>query len=414
MNSERPHDIVLFGCTGFTGELAAEYLARHAPPDTRWALAGRNQAKLEALRERLAQTTPACGELTLLQADAGDPASLREVAESTRVVITTVGPYIKYGEPLVAACAEAGTDYVDLTGEPEFADLMYVRHHARAAETGARIVHACGFDSIPHDLGVLFTVEKLPEGVPIKVDGYVRAGGTPSGGTFHTAITGMSRVREMAKVAKERRNMEPRPEHRRVRGAKGAPHRAGDVNAWAVPLPTIDPQIVLRSARALERYGPDFSYGHWAAVKRLPIAVGGVAGVAGLAALAQLPPARRWLLGRLNPGEGPSPEKRAKSWFKVRFVGEGGGQRVVTQVSGGDPGYSETSKMIAESALCLAHDELPSSAGQVTTAEAMGDALIERLQRAGIKFEVLEGGAGPEREAQFSEGSSGIRATSAN
>ena len=412
MNSERPHDIVLFGCTGFTGELTAQYLARHAPSDTRWALAGRNRAKLEALRDRLAQTTPACGELSLLEADASDPASLRDLASSTRVLITTVGPYIEYGEPLVAACAESGTDYVDLTGEPEFADLMYVRHHARAVETGARIVHACGFDSIPHDLGVLFTVEQLPEGVPIKVDGYVRAGGMPSGGTFHTAITGMSHVRQTVKAAAERRKLEPRPEARKVRGAKGAPHRVKDTGWWALPLPTIDPQIVLRSARALERYGPDFSYGHWAAVKRLPIAVGGVAGVAGLMALAQISPTRKWLLGRINPGEGPSPEKRAKSWFKVRFVGEGGGQRVVTQVSGGDPGYDETSKMIAESALCLAHDDLPETAGQVTTAAAMGDALIERLQRAGIEFEVLEGGAPP--EAQFSEGSRGIRATSAN
>jgi short subunit dehydrogenase-like uncharacterized protein len=412
VNAERPHDIVLFGCTGFTGELTAQYLARHAPPDTRWALAGRNRAKLEALRERLAKTTPSCGELSLLEADASDPASLREIAASTRVLITTVGPYIKYGEPLVAACAEAGTDYVDLTGEPEFVDAMYVRHHARAVETGARIVHACGFDSIPHDLGALFTVEQLPEGVPIKVDGYVRAGGMASGGTFHSAVTAFSRVREMTKAGKERRAMEQRPEGRKVRGAKGAPHRAKDTGRWAVPLPTIDPQIVLRSARALERYGPDFSYGHWAAVKRLPIAVGGVAGVAGLMALAQIPPARNWLLGRINPGEGPSPEKRAKSWFKVRFVGEGGGQRVVTQVSGGDPGYDETSKMLAESALCLAHDDLPETAGQVTTAAAMGDALIERLQRAGIKFEVLEGGAPP--EPQFSEGSRGIRATSAN
>ena len=191
----RPHDVVLFGATGFTGGLTAEYLARSAPPECRWALAGRNQAKLEALRSRLASVNDACADLPLLLCDVEQPDTLREVAESTRVVITTVGPYINYGEPLVAACAEAGTDYTDITGEPEFVDLMYVRHHARAAETGARLVHACGFDSIPHDLGAMFAVEQLPEDVPIDLRGFVTVGGRPSAGTFHSAITAFSRVR---------------------------------------------------------------------------------------------------------------------------------------------------------------------------------------------------------------------------
>jgi short subunit dehydrogenase-like uncharacterized protein len=312
------------------------------------------------------------------------------VATTARVVLTTVGPYIKYGEPLVAACAEAGTDYVDLTGEPEFVDLMYVRHHARAVDTGARIVHCCGFDSIPADLGAYFTVQQLPEDVPIRVEGYVRASGAFSGGTLDSAVTGFSRVRELAKVSRERRAIEPRPESRRVRAIGRKPRYERAVGAWALPLPTIDPQVVRRSARALDRYGPDFSYGHYAAVKRLPVALGIAGGVGGLFAVAQLPPARNWLLGRRKPGEGPTPEQRAKGWFKVSFVGAGGGRRVVTEVAGGDPGYGETSKMLPESALCLAHDDLPPTAGQLTTAVAMGEALIERLTRAGITFTVLE------------------------
>src|SRR5256714_555044 len=267
------HDVVVFGATGYTGALTAEYLAANAPSETRWALAGRNREKLERLRERLGVDVP------LLHGDVGDADSLRAVAEATKVVITTVGPYINYGEPLVAACAEAGTAYVDLTGEPEFVDRMYVRHHARAAETGARIVHACGFDSIPADLGALFTVEQLPEGVPLRVECFVRVGGSPSGGTVHSAITAFSRARHTAQAPSERRR-----------------------------------------------------------------------------------------------AEGPA----------------GGGRRVVTEIAGGDPGYGETSKMLAESALCLAHDDLPAAAGQVTTAVAMGDALIERLRRTGITFEVLE------------------------
>jgi short subunit dehydrogenase-like uncharacterized protein len=312
------------------------------------------------------------------------------MAESARVVITTVGPYVNYGEPLVAACAEAGTDYVDLTGEPEFVDRMYLNHHARARETGARIVHACGFDSIPHDLGAYFTVQQLPEGVPLEVEGVVRAGGRPSGGTFATAVTGFSRARETLKAAKERRSAEPRPGDRRVHGMTPKPRRDSDLGVWLLPFPSIDPQIVHRSARALDRYGPDFGYAHYVGVKRLPVAAGLVCGVGAVFALAQLPPARRLMLDRLPAGEGPSDEQMEKGWFKVRFRGEGGGKRVVCEVSGGDPGYGETSKMLAESALCLAHDDLPETAGQVTTAQAMGDALIERLRRAGMRFEVIE------------------------
>jgi short subunit dehydrogenase-like uncharacterized protein len=385
----RAHDVVLFGATGFTGGLTAGYLARHAPADLRWALAGRNRGKLEAVRAKLAEIDDRLAALDLLVADSGDPASLRAVAEATKVVITTVGPYLSQGEPLVAACAEAGTDYVDLTGEPEFADLMYLKHDRRARETGARLVHACGFDSIPHDLGAWFTVRQLPEGVPLRVDGYVRASGMPSGGTFLSALTVLSRMSAGARAARERAAAEPRPAGRFAHAPLGRPHRVAGAGWWAVPLPTIDPEIVRRSAAAVERYGPDFTYRHFAAVKHLPVLAGGAVGVGALFAAAQIPPARRALSRLLAPGNGPSPERRARSWFSVRFIGEGGGRRVVTEVSGGDPGYDETAKMLAESALCLATDDLPETAGQVTTAAAMGDALLDRLTKAGIRFETL-------------------------
>ncbi|HEY2771981.1 MAG TPA: saccharopine dehydrogenase NADP-binding domain-containing protein, partial [Solirubrobacteraceae bacterium] len=183
--NERDYDIVVFGATGFTGALTAEYLARHGPAGTRWALAGRSRQKLESVRANLAEIDTACAELPLLSADVTDADSLRAVAESTKVVITTVGPYILYGEPLVAACAAAGTDYVDLTGEPEFVDRMWLGYHEQAQRSGARLVHSCGFDSIPYDLGALFTVEQLPEQTPISLECFVRVGGTFSGGTYH-------------------------------------------------------------------------------------------------------------------------------------------------------------------------------------------------------------------------------------
>ncbi|WP_026422515.1 saccharopine dehydrogenase family protein [Actinokineospora inagensis] len=381
MPTGRRFDIVLFGATGFTGQLTAEYLARHAPEGLRWALAGRNPAKLAAVRDRLGV------DVETLTADVTDPASIAAVAEATRVVITTVGPYLEYGDVLVGACAEAGTDYVDLTGEPEFVDRTYLRYHSRAVETGARLVHACGFDSIPYDLGVLYTVQQLPVGVPLTVDCYFAVSASFSGGTFQSTITAFSRLREMQKAAAERKKVEPRPQ-RRVRG-RGRPGRVAEIGRWAVPLPTIDPQIVLRSARALDRYGPDFSYGHHLAVKRLPSALGFAGAGLGLMGLAQVPPVRRWLLDRKKSGDGPDAAQRARSWFKVTLIGTGGGERVVTEIAGGDPGYDETSKMLAESALCLAFDELPAVAGQLTTAVAMGDKLIHRLVAAGIEFRVL-------------------------
>ncbi|MER5335477.1 saccharopine dehydrogenase NADP-binding domain-containing protein [Micromonospora sp. NPDC002717] len=390
MREQRAYDVVLFGATGFTGGLAAEYLARHVPPGLRWALAGRNPGKLAAVRDRLAAIDPALAGLPLLTADVTDATSLRAVAESARVVATTVGPYVHHGEPLVAACARAGTDYLDITGEPEFVDLMYVRHHDEAVRTGARLVHACGFDSVPHDLGVWFTLKHLPAGVPITVDGFVRAGGRFSAGTYHSALLAFSRRAETSRAARDRRRVEPRPTGRRARAAPGRVARDRELGMWTVPLPTIDPQVVRRSAAARPEYGPDFRYRHFAAVKRLPTVLVGAVGLGGLVGLVQLPPARRWLLGRLAAGQGPTPQQRARSWFRVRFVGTGGGRRVLTEVAGGDPGYDETAKMLAESALCLATDDLPANSGQVTPVTAMGDALLDRLVRAGMTFRVLD------------------------
>jgi short subunit dehydrogenase-like uncharacterized protein len=305
------------------------------------------------------------------------------------VVISTVGPYMLYGEPLVAACAKAGTDYVDLTGEPEFVDRMYVLHHDAAVASGARIVHACGFDSIPHDAGAYFTVQQLGDTEPITLRGVVRSNATFSGGTFHSALTQMSRPKQMRDAMAQRRKKEGRPSGRKVRAVAGKPHRDRELGYWLLPLPTIDPFVVTRSAAALPSYGPDFRYSHFAGVKTLRYAAGGSLGLGALALAAQVPPLRKALKSRIKSGDGPSEERRAKSWFTVDFVGESGGRTVHTRVSGGDPGYDETAKMLAESALCLALDDNEKTAGQVTPVTAMGDNLLRRLQAAGMKFEVL-------------------------
>lgn len=379
-------DIVLLGATGFTGGLTADYLAQHLPVGATWAIAGRNTDKLAAVASRLSDAGGLAP--SILHADVQDESSMATLALSTKVLITTVGPYLAHGEAAVAACAANGTHYVDLTGEPEFVDRMWLKYHDMAVQSGAKIVHACGFDSIPYDLGVLYTINRLPEGVPLEVSAYIRAGGTASGGTYHSAIGAFSRLREAAGVAAKRREAEMRPSGRIIRGA-GRLGRGADGRGWALPLPTIDPQIVLRSARALDRYGPEFTYRHFAQFKRLPMLAATIGGAGLLLAGSQLAPTRKLLLKLRDPGVGPSEQKRAQSWFKVRLVGEGGGTSVTSQVSGGDPGYTETAKMLSESAMCLAYDDLPVVSGQTTTAVAMGEALITRLQTAGITFETL-------------------------
>jgi short subunit dehydrogenase-like uncharacterized protein len=389
VRSGRDHDVVVLGATGFTGELTAAYLAEHAPAGLRWALAGRNRGRLEAVRARLARIDPALTALTLLEADSSDVGSLRELAESTGVVITTVGPYLQYGEPLVAACAAAGTDYVDLTGEPEFVDRMYLEHHDRAVESGARIVHACGFDSIPHDLGAWFTMQQLGSSDPVRLRGVVRAGGTFSGGTLASAMGAMSRARQMREAMMARRGKEGRPEGRKSRAVQGRPHRDRGLDLWLLPLPMIDPFVVARSGAALDSYGPDFRYSHYAGLRTLRYAVGGAAAAAGLVVASQIGPLRRLVQRKVKQGDGPSEKRRAESWFTVDFVAESAGRTLHTRVCGGDPGYTETAKMLAESALCLALDDNPSTSGQVTTATAMAENLVARLQRAGLRFETV-------------------------
>ena len=384
-NADREFDLVLFGATGFTGRLTAEYLARHAPAGLRWALAGRNPTKLEGVRDRLADLDPDAGASSpLLHADVTDPTSLADVAGRARVVITTVGPYLTYGEPLVAACAEAGTDYVDLTGEPEFVDRMYLAHHATAERTGARIVHACGFDSIPHDLGALFTVQQLEATGPVTVRGVVRASGMFSGGTFHSAMTAMSRARQMKEASAARRRAEPRPEGRSSRAVAGKPHR--------------DPVLGLLAAAAADdrpvRGGPQRRR---AGVVRPEV---------------PLLPLRRHQDAAVRRGR-RGRRRRARPWpprsSRCATCCSAGSSRATgpTSASGRSRGSPSTSSARATAAPCTPGSPAatpattrpprcspsprcawPSTttrptAGQVTTAQAMGDNLLARLQAQG-------------------------------
>jgi short subunit dehydrogenase-like uncharacterized protein len=393
MPGKREYEVVLFGATGFTGKLIAEYLARHGGADLRWAIAGRDRSKLERVRDELARIAPAgssASKVGVIEADNRDWASLAIMANRTRVVLSSVGPYIDNGLQLVRACVTGGTDYVDITGEPPFVREVVDQFDGPAREQGLRIVNCCGFDSIPPDLGVLFTVKQLPANQPITIEGYVHTRGRFSSGTARSAIKIMSNLRQGRKPAA---GPAPASNGRRVRALPARPHYERVVHAWAIPLPTIDPSIVRRSARALDQYGPDFAYGHYLCGKSLSSMLRVVGGVSAVMALSQVRLTRDWLLSRLPSGKGPSREDIQRGWFEVTFVAKSGGHELVTRVRGGDPGYGETAKMAAESALCLARDRdrLPERAGVLTPAVAMGEVLIERLQRAGIHFEVMHG-----------------------
>jgi len=396
MHSSRTFDIVLFGATGFTGALTAQYLADATGNDIRWALAGRNRDKLVAVRDGLSchgATRP-----ELLIADASDPASLVQLAARTRVVISTVGPYALYGEPLVAACTKAGTDYVDLTGEPGFVAAMRERYHAQAIANGAKIVHACGFDSIPHDLGVLYTIRALERRVPdgtlapldVRIEGFVSSKLSISGGTWQSALLIM---REYSPLSPTFSASLP---GRRVRQRRGRVGFRREFGRWVLPLPTIDPEIVCQSAALNDRYGRKFSYAHYLLVRNFASLVGTAAAVGAVLSLAKTPRVRDWLRKLRPAGTGPSAEERSRSSFSVTFVGRAGDRWARCRVSGGDPGYGETSKMLAESALALVQDRarLPQQYGVITSAAAFGDVLIERLVRAGITFEELAPDAG--------------------
>ena len=405
--SARPTDLAIFGATGFVGRLLAAYLAEHAPAGTRIALAGRSKARLLEVRAAL---PPAAREWPVVEADSGDPGSLAALARGTRVLATTVGPYARHGMPVVEACAAAGTHYADLTGEVLFVRAAIDRTDAVARGTGAKLVHACGYDSIPSDLGALLLADRA------RADGAgdlrdVRLVATVRGGLSRGTIDSMrAQVEAMQADPALRRvaghpyaltpDRDAEPSTRQPRDAV-LPARTSD-GCWTAPfvMAPFNTRIVRRS-NALQgwAYGREFSYGEVMGVGRGPLgavaAAGLTAGLAGTLAAMSFAPTRA-ALDRLlpAPGTGPSESVRQNGWFRMTVdATTGSGRRYRATASGtGDPGYAATAVMLGESALALAvdGDRLPARAGSLTPATAMGDVLPGRLRAAGHTYEVTE------------------------
>jgi short subunit dehydrogenase-like uncharacterized protein len=341
--------------------------------------------KLEALKARLAKQHERCGAVGIVAASIDDAESLATMASSTRVLLTTVGPFVDYGEPVVGACIAAGTHYVDSTGEPAFVKRLIDAYDASATDAGVRIVPSCGFDAAVADLGAYFAIQRVPSDGPIRLSGFVRLRATFSGGTERSALKALSTPRD---ATRDERPIETR-DGRRVRECPATVRRRPALGGWTAPFPTIDASVIVRSAASNDRYGPDFGYAHHT-VHPSFLALVAASSVFGLVAfLVRFRVLRDFFL-RLakKPGQGPTEEQLARGWFSVRFIAEHSGGTSRTEVSGGEPAYVETSKILGEAALCLALDQgvLPPRAGVLTPVEAMGDALFARVESAGIRF----------------------------
>ncbi|MBL6821537.1 MAG: saccharopine dehydrogenase NADP-binding domain-containing protein [Luminiphilus sp.] len=389
--ADQPFDIVVFGASGYTGRLVAEYLAaEYGDTDLTWAMAGRSLDKLASVRTEMGISDA----VALLEVDVDNPASVSEMVDACRVVITTVGPYQLYGDELVKQCAERGTDYVDLTGEPSWMHETIARFSEAAKLSGARIVHSCGFDSIPFDLGVYLLQQHAIEktGEPIAtVKGRVRAmNGTFSGGTIASMRATMASAKANPAIIQVLTNPFALTE-----GFTGPEQPAGmapqydeELQSWSAPfiMAPINTKNIHRSNFLMaHRYGEDFRY------DEMLLTGDGDQGKAAAEFVAKDDSVAK---SNLQPGEGPSKEERENGNYDAIFAGQAcTGDLMISSVQGDrDPGYGSTSKMLAEAAMCLLHNPELASGGLWTPAAAMGDALIERLQaHAGLTFQIEQG-----------------------
>jgi short subunit dehydrogenase-like uncharacterized protein len=398
----KPYDVIVFGATSFVGKILSRYLANQPAGALRWAMAARSQTKLDELSGELGVDVP------LLIADASDEGSLQALCAQTKVIISTVGPYALYGEPLVRACVETGTDYCDLTGEIQWASRMIKRYGEAAKVSGARIVHCCGFDSIPSDLGVHFLQQEAQSslGEPcnsVKMRVWKIRGGA-SGGTVASLMNAVKEAKADPAVRREMTDpyaICPTDDYKRVRqpNVQGVQFDA-DFKRWVGPfvMATVNTRVVHRS-HALQGHpwGEGFTYDEAMCTgvgAKGAITAGVVAtGIAGVMIGSAFSPTRA-LLGKVlpAPGEGPSPDEQENGFYDLRFIGRtASGKSLSVKVFGDrDPGYGSTGKMLAQAAMCLAFDtpKTEFEGGFWTPASLFGERLISRLTaHAGLRFE---------------------------
>ena len=372
----KKYDIIIFGATGFTGQLVTEYLLLHSDAkDLKIALAGRNEEKLKNLALKYNEINP-----VIYIADSFDENSIDEITKLTNLIISLVGPYSLYGEYLVESCIKNSTHYLDLTGEPNF--VKKIRNKFSESKFKSIIMHCCGLESVIPDLGVLYAVKKMNSREK-DITFFFKANGSLSGGTWASFINAIysNQISESIKINAKKS----------IRKNNRKFYYSNEFRKWVFVFPDIDKQIIYRSSKSNDIYGKNFTFEKYMMVKNLKQFLVIILSLLFISILAKFGILKNWLLSLRPAGSGPSKNQIKKSWFKAIFVGRGNNEKVKVQLSGGDPGYGDTAKFITEIALCITnqYELLSKKEGIVTPVECTGELMIDRLKNAGIKFEKL-------------------------
>ena len=365
---DKKYDILVYGATGFTGQLICEYLSKHKDIENiKWGISGRDESKLKNISNHFS--------VDYIKADSFDIPSLNNLTSLSKLIISTVGPYSLYGKKLVESCVNNKTHYLDLTGEPEFVHFVEKDFAIKAKEEGVILMNCCGFESIPPDIGVYYTLKKL-KSHDAKINTFLKTKGKISGGTWASFLNAFSSKKPIIK-----KGLNKSKKAKKIFYVK-------ELKKWALIFPVIDKHIVKKSAKQLN-YGENFSFNEYILFNSIFKIIGLIISVTFIGILAKSEIFRNWLKSFIPSGTGPSEKERSNHWFELKIFGNTKTEHIVTTVKGGDPGYGETSKFISEMALCiiLNYDQLNSNKGVITPAQCSGELMIRRLINAGIKFD---------------------------
>jgi len=376
--NNKKYDLVVYGASGFTGQLICEYLSTHKDAiDLNWAIAGRNITKLESISNQFSTKHK---KIDVLYGDSFDKSSLDNIASQSKLVITTVGPYAIYGEQLVASCIDNQSYYLDLTGEPHFVHKIKEKYAQKAYDNNVAIIHSCGFESIPPDIGVYSAINQLKE-PNADVSYFFESNGDISGGTWASFINSLS---SPIPIIDKRSKSQSK---KKIRKKKIFFHK--EFKRWALFFPVIDKYIVQKTAKSFNQYGDNFSFSEYMLFKSWKKLAFIIIGILIVSIISKSKLIKKWLLSLRPSGSGPSKERRSKNWFIAKVIAKGKSRSVITTIKGGDPGYGDTSKFISEMALCILTQEnkLLNNKGILTPVQVTGDLLVDRLRNAGISID---------------------------
>ena len=379
MNNKK-YDLIVYGASGFTGQLICEYLSNHKDiANLNWAIAGRNTSKLESISMQFSTENK---KIDVLHADSFDKPSLDNITSQSKLIITTVGPYAIYGEQLVASCIDNQTYYLDLTGEPHFVHKIKEKYAQKAYDNNVAIIHSCGFESIPPDIGVYSAINQLNE-PNADVSYFFESNGDISGGTWASFINSLSSpIPIISKGNKKRSKSKNKKNKKKIFFHK-------EFKRWALFFPVIDKYIVQKTAKSFDQYGDDFSFSEYMLFKSWKKLAFIIVGIFIVSIISKVKFIKKWLLSLRPSGSGPSKDKRDSNWFIAKVIAKGQNASVMTTIKGGDPGYGDTSKFISEMALCILTqgDQLLKNKGVLTPVECTGGLLLDRLRNAGISID---------------------------